>query len=274
MKALNNFVKASSEAASIIEKNSPAILTGFGIFGMGMAMVFMHKATRQATYILEDADYDMAVELDQNGCDSDEEYKEIEKKYYKEAYKKIIPLYIPAVIAFSGSSICFIKSCSINSKRVAALTAYCALLETSYKEYADKVKEVIGAKKEEKIRDEVIKDNLEKTQVPDGLVCLDGEVLFYDKFRDGYFSARPDDVLNAVAEVNNTIFNHGMGFASLRDFYLEIDPRLASKAQADIGWNTNKPMLIRFSYQVAPNMSTCWCIEYVNMPRSEYDKWR
>lgn len=273
MKAFNNFVQRSAEASEILEKQSPAILTGFGIFGMGLAMFFVHKATRKATYILDDADYEIAKEWNENSVD-DVDIKEVEKKHYKEAYKKIIPLYIPAAVAFTGSSVCFIKSCSINNKRVAALAASYALLDTSFREYSDKVKEVIGAKKEEKIRDEIIKDSLEKSSVPEGIVCLDGEVLFYDKFRDGYFSARPDDVLNAVAEVNNTIFNHGMGYASLRDFYLEIDPRLANRAQTDIGWNTSKPMLIRFSYQVAPNMSTCWCIDYVNLPQAEYDKWR
>ena len=260
---MNNFMSTCEDASKFIDKNSPAILTGLGIAGMFFTMIFVDRAARKSKQILDEARIEVEVSGD-----------EVKKEVYTEAVKEIAPSYIPVILAAAGSTVCLIKSCTISSKRVAALTTSCAVLDTAFKNYRNKVVETIGERKEEKIRDSINKEELEKTKVPEGIVCLDGEVLFYDKYRDGYFSARPDDVLNGVAEVNNTIYNNGMGYASIRDLYLEIDPRLASKASTVEGWNSSNPLLVRFTYGVAPNMSTCWFIDYINPPIVNYDKWR
>lgn len=275
MGAFSKFLGYSEEASKCIEKNFPGVLTGIGIIGMGITMLFVYDATKSGVRILDEKKEDMAFDILENDVEEGtKEFKEIQTYHYREAAKDIIPLCIPAAVTFIGSSVCLIKSCSINTKRVAALATSYTLLENAYKEYREKVIEKVGEKKEEKIRDQIFADRVKDNQVPEGMVCLDGEVIFYDKYRDGYFTARPDDVLNAIAEVNNSIFNNGLGFASVQDLYLEIDPRLSDRAPKDIGWNTNNPLQIRVSYQVLPNMSSGWCLDYMNEPRANYDRWR
>jgi hypothetical protein len=88
----------------------------------------------------------------------------------------------------------------LNKRQQAALMSAYALLDNSYKEYRNKVEEMLGKDADSQIREELAKDKYQPVEKQD-----DDLLLFYDEFSERYFESTMEDVLNAEYEINHLL---------------------------------------------------------------------
>ena len=156
-----------------IKKNSPHILTGTAVVGVGMTSVFAVKGALKARDILEEEKYrrkeklyidyeksNLSPETDNNP--PEELIRQTTELSKKEIFKLIWKPILPAVITGATTIACIIGADVINAGRVAALMSACAISEKALEEYQKKNIDLFGEKNHDKILNEKAKDDVRK----------------------------------------------------------------------------------------------------------------
>lgn len=191
-----------------LKRNASTILTCVGAIGVVATAVMAVKATPKALMVLEEAKEEKGEELTTT--------------------EKVItagPVYIPSIVVGVSTIACVFGANILNKRSQAALTSAYALLDSSYREYRNKVKEVLGEEADDEIRGEIAKDKYEENEV----VIKDDEQLFYDNFSGRYFTSTLFKVQQAEYYLNRDLTMRD--YAYLNEFYeyLDID-------EIDSGW--------------------------------------
>lgn len=181
------------------KRNSATILTCIGGAGTVATAVMAVKATPKALYLLEQAKMEKGEELTK-----------------LEVIQTAGPCYIPSVLVGSATLAAIFGANILNKQQQAALTSAYALLSTSYNEYKDKVKEMLGEDGEIEIRNEIVKDKYTGDEKKD----YDDTELFYDEYSGRYFNSTKYKVQRAAYELNRDI--HMRGWATIDEFYEHI----------------------------------------------------
>jgi hypothetical protein len=216
-----NALKFFTNTRKTLVKHSPEILTGLGIAGMLTTTVLAVKATPKAVRLIEEK----------------KKEERVEKLKPVEVIKATWKCYIPATVTGVTSIACLIGANSVQTRRNAALAAAYTLSEKAFAEYKEKVIETIGEKKEEHIREEVVKERTKDRVINDNEIFITdrGETLFLDTITDRVFKSDIEFVKKAVNKVNYELTHDISGFVSLNDFYDELG--LGHSAIGDsIGW--------------------------------------
>lgn len=143
----------------------------------------------------------------QKGSLPDNSTKKQKVKTFVKSYKKSL--------IFAGATIATgIGSRIISAKTEASLIATATMLDTSFRKYKNKVKDILGLEKHKEVVKEVAKEEFGK---PEGK-AQDGEKLYLEE-HIGYFYARPEDVKNAYLKLLEdlegnllTQYNGGYGY--------------------------------------------------------------
>lgn len=212
-------------AKTFLNRNSSTILTCVGAAGVVTTTVLAVKATPKALYLLKQAEEDKG-----------------EKLTKLEVVKTAAPTYIPTVLMGMTTVACVFGANVLNKQKQGALMSAYALLDTSFKEYKNKVKELYGEDADSTVREEIVKDKYEHADI-----SLDtGQQLFYDDFSGRYFESTMENVINAEYRLNER-FAYDFG-VFLNEYYelLGID----TVDYGDyLGWS---------SYEVAEMWGFCW----------------
>lgn len=219
-----NFKQMTKAAVRLIGDNSPGILTGLGAAGAISTAVLAAKAGYRTSEILaaqtEDLEPKDKVEL---------------------VWKEYIPAAISGVVTVS----CVIAGNRVGAQRAAALTAAFKLSEQMTDEYKKKVVEVLGAKAEEKVRNQVAVDRMTANPPSGNIVMMVSgtEVLCYDDYSGRYVLIELEKIKAAVNTINKQILDES--YASLSDFYrlINMDPTGVSD---HIGWNLDRLLEVEF----------------------------
>lgn len=195
-------------------RNGSTILTCIGGVGVVTTSVIAVKVTPKALALLEEAKEEKGEDLTK-----------------LEIVKVAGPSYIPAVIAGTATIACIFGANMLNKRQQASLMSAYALLDSSYKEYKDKVVEVYGEEADSKIKEEIAKDKYEETDIS----VEDGKQLFFDTFSGRYFKSTMIDVQNAEYYLNRDLSMRD--WATINEWYeyLNIDP---IDGGDDLGWST------------------------------------
>lgn len=235
---------------------TPQILTGIGIGGMATTVVLAVKATPKALQLIEEEKY----------TQNKENLTAVET--VKVAWKP----YIPAAVTGVMSTACLIGSTKISTGRTAALATAYEISKTALSEYKEKVVEVIGEKKEQKIRDEIAKDHIEKNPVTKTEVIMtkNGDVLCLDDLSGRYFKSSMNQINKAENHMNYRMRVND--YISLNELYDELD--ISPTTLGDkLGWNIEDGELeINVSAQVSDNDEPCLVLYFDPAPRYEYSK--
>lgn len=193
------------------KRNASTLLTIAGASGVIGTAVMAAKDTPKALKLLEDAKNEKGEEL-----------TNIEK------IKAAAPAYIPTAITVASTIAC-VFSANIFSKRsqAALLSAY-TLLDSTYKEYRKKTKELYGEESDKNISSEIVKDKYNCQEIDDG------KQLFFDYYSMRYFESTMADVLKAEMEVNRLLQERM--YVDINTFYdlLDLDP---IDLNDEIGWS-------------------------------------
>ena len=260
---MNNIVKSASNALSKtkfqLQKHQPEIMVISGVIGGVVAAVMACKATTKASEVLAESK-DRLEQIDTVANDSDvtdDVYSEEDHKrdlaiVYAQTAGNLVKLYAPAVILGGLSIASILGGHNILHKRNMALAAAYATLNTTFKDYRDRVVDRFGKDVEYQIRHnlkaEEITEKVEnpetgKTKKVKKTVLVKGD----DEHERGYarlFDAACDN-WNNDAMMNRTFlsgaqnwFNdllHARGYVFLSEVYRYLHFRETAECRV-VGW--------------------------------------
>ena len=204
----------------LCKQNSASILTGLGVAGVFSTAVLAAKDTPKALRLLEEKE---EYKLEHYGC----------KLTKMEKALAIIPAYLPTILMGTATTACILGANHINKQNQAALIAAYTYLDSEYKAYQNKVKEVFGEAAEKKVMEEIEKDRYRHEQYGDPSEIK----LFYDEFSNRYFEMSIHELLKAIYDVNR-MYNY-LGELNLNNLYeyLKLKP---IDIGSTLGWNAHK----------------------------------
>ena len=153
------------------------LLTCMSAIGVVATAVLTAKATPKASTLIEDAERK-----------KDRALTKLEK------VKEAAPAYIPAIVTGISTIACIFGANVLNKKSQASFASAYALLDASYKEYQDRVRELCGEEVDYQIKEDMVKDSY----YDQGFVVPEGEHLFYDLNSLQYFTASLEDVIQKL----------------------------------------------------------------------------
>ena len=190
------------------KRNGSTILTCVGAVGVVATAVTAAKETPKAVRLLEQA-------REEKG----------EKLTPMETVLIAGPVYIPSIVLGTATVACIFGANVLNKRHQASLASAYALIDSSFKEYKNKVKELYGEEIDEEIREKIAEDNFIEVEVPH-----EGDtVLFYDEYSSRYFRSTLQKVQRAEYEINRDLVMRG--YAYLNEFY-----ELLGLTVIDPGW--------------------------------------
>lgn len=261
MKASGKLGNILTKIGSTLKKHSPEILLGCGLVGFGTTCVLVAKAAPKAKEELDIYHEELAEIDDEEKTRTDIIMDEI---------KIVAPIYAPAIISGVMSVVCVLGSYKMVTKRTAVFAAAYELAQKNLRDYKTKVKETLGETKEAKIQAEVDKDRIrENPPTSNDVILASNEVLCYDNVTGRYFKSTVDRIKRAEYKIQKEIVSSPCGYASLNDFYYEIDVAPCAIGD-DMGWNSDTEIDIRFSSILTDDNMPCLVIDYACRPRYDY----
>lgn len=209
---MNNLL---SNSKRFIKRNSSTILTCIGAVGVA------------ATAIVSARDTIKAVEILKKKEDTDGKISK------KEAIKLTAPAYIPTVLVGLSTMVCIFGANALNKRTQASLVSAYALLDQSYKDYREKVKEICGEE-----TDKEVKESLAKLYYNDSKETIkdEGKQLFFDFHGLQFFNATMEDVMRAEQAVNQLLQKNDR--VGLNSFYEMIGIECVD-VDYEVGWSHN-----------------------------------
>jgi hypothetical protein len=228
------------------KSNSPEILTGVAIVGVGLTAYLTAKASFTACDVIRSDE-------EHGGTASDP------KQRLKERFKHTWKLYIPAGVSGLVTVGCIVGASKANANRTAAAVTAYSLTERAFSEYREKVVEEIGKNKEEKIRDAVAQDRLNKLPMGSVIVTGAGDVLCCETYTGRYFRSQMETLRKAQNDINAQIVQQL--YVPLDEFYDLIG--LPHTSDSDkLGWNDGKQMELIFSTALSEKQEPCMTFAY------------
>lgn len=248
-----NVVKSTQ---NLLDKHSPVILTSIGITGMISTTIMAVRATPKAMILIEEK----KDEVDDDNLTR----REIVKTCWK--------CYAPAAITGGISIACLISANNVNNKRNAVLATAYKLSETTLTEYKNKVIDVIGAEKEQTIRDDIAKDRITKNPARSNEVIVmgKGSTLCYDNISGRYFKSDMDKIRKAENEINRKLMSDL--YVSLNDFY-DLIGLPFTQIGFELGWSFDGDLLtIEYGTTLSEDDEPCIVMDYSIQPKHNFQK--
>jgi hypothetical protein len=266
MEGKQTMQKLCYKSALYLKRHSATILTCVGAIGVVATAITAVRATPKAIKLLEEA--------------TDEKGKELTKL---EVVAVAGPVYIPSVAIGVSTIACIFGANTLNKRQQAALTSAYALIDQSYKEYRNKLKELYGEETDIQIRDAIAKDKRNEDVIAyapglNGLVTKGEMLLFYEEYRGSYFEASMEEVINAEYHLNRNLALRG--FVTLNEFYSFLG--LDHIESGDVlGWGAGEMLegglmpWIDFDHRLVKmeDGMECYIIDTMIPPTIDYDEY-
>lgn len=245
-------------------RNASTVLTCLGGVGVVATSVMAIKATPKALKKIEEAKEEKGDEL---------------SKW--EIVKTAGPTYVPTILVGASTIACIFGSNILNKRHQANLASAYALLNESYKQYQNKVKEIYGEEAHQEIMEAIAAEKAENmaVQAPgyvdNNRLYVDekcGETrLFYDEYGDRFFETTLEQVISAEYHINRNYVLRG--YTVLNELYdfLGLEP---TDYGNELGWaiDDDGTFWIEFHHQEI-NIKGVDCI-LISMPFAPSLEWQ
>ena len=209
-----------------LKKNSATILTVAAAAGVITTSILSAKAAIKASRVL-----------------AHKEEEKGEKLTLEEIISAVWTIYIPPIVAGGSTIACVFGANILNQRQQASLASAYALVDSSYKEYKAKLKELYGEEAHNNIVDAIAAEECDEVHISAGGLTSaytqeiesDAEPrLFYDEYSGRYFETTIEKVLLAEYHLNRNYILRG--FARLNEFYefLGLEPTDYGET---VGWD-------------------------------------
>lgn len=248
-------VKFFKDAKEVTLRHKPEILMALGATGLITTTFVAVRATPKALKHIEE----------------EKKRLNVDKLTVIETVKATWKDYVPATVTGTASLICLIGSSSENLKRGAALTTAYKISEAALTDYKDAVKELVGDKKAQAIKEKVTKKQIEKNPVTknDVIVTDRGNTLCYDAISGRYFYSDIDLIRKAENKINRRMLSEM--YISLNEFYDELNLDHIAVGD-DLGWRVEDGYIeLSFGSHLSDDGRPCLVIEYNIAPRRSFN---
>lgn len=257
--------RATSDILLYLKNHSSTVLTCVGAVGVVTTSILTAKATIKAVELINEAE-----------CVKKEDLTKVE------IVKTAGACYIPAIVMGASTIACIFGANVLNKRQQAALVSAYTLIDTSYKEYKGKLKELYGEETHNNIVDSLMVEKAEHMDIyAEGLASscnlaiADGTSeprLFYDEYSGRYFESTIEQVMNAEYHLNRNYILRGS--AVLNELYEFLG--LETKDYGDtVGWSCyNEIYWIDFNHRktVLDDGLECYILEMPFGPSADYDE--
>lgn len=263
-KLLHNIIDNSK---LYVKNNSSTMLTVLGAIGVIGTSIATTKSTIRAFKLVNEAECEKKDDLSK-----------------KEIFLIAAPAYIPSILLGVSTIACIFGANALNKKHQAMLTSAYALVNTSFKEYKNKVKELYGEETHNNIIDAIAVEKAKDVRITSDSFLTscdlsiennDGEPkLFYDQFSGRYFESTIEQVMAAEYHLNRNYILRGS--AVLNELYEFLG--LEKVDYGDIlGWApVDEGMYwLDFNHRkvVLDDGLECYILEMMLEPVENYDEW-
>lgn len=208
------------------KKNGSTILTCVGVIGTVTTTVMAVKSTPKAMQLLKEATDDKGEDLT-----------------VLEKIKVAGPSYIPAAIVGVSTIGCICGANMLNVRQQASLASAYAFVDSSYRNYQSKVKEIYGEEAHQKIIDSIAQEKVGNVHLHTTGCFEDCSLeeddddtprLFYDSESERYFESSLSKVISAEYHFNRNFAIRG--YATLNELYSLLG--IAPTDDGDlVGWS-------------------------------------
>lgn len=217
-----------------IRKYSPVALSCVASVGVVVTAIAAAKATPRAVAL---------VYADSRKKHDGDPYAYTKKEAFIAAWK----CYIPAVTFGASTIACIMGANALNRRQQASLTSAYALVQGSYKEYKDKLKELYGEEAHNAIVDSIAKEKCKDISISANGGWYDSSLdfgegmepevsrTFYDSFSQRYFESTIEKVIQAEYHLNRNFMFAGV--IPLNDFYEFLGLEKTELGDA-VGWSS------------------------------------
>ena len=203
-----------------LDQNIPTIATFGSMFFSGLTVYFAYRASKAAGRVVEKRDVDIQdLRADVTaGITTAEEGKSEERSVKLNSALQLVYIYRWSLTsAFLAGGLAFLSNL-LNGRTIAGLSAMVALNQDKIQKGSEKIKELVGEEKFEKLRDDINREVLgEKeasgtavTEVSKKSSAEDLDDSNYERYYDtyiGHYIEIPSGVLmDAIAEAERTTF--------------------------------------------------------------------
>lgn len=278
-KGIQKLPSIGKTALTVMDKNSPAILSGFALAGVVGTAFFTAKAGPKAYRAIEaekQAREEERIKASDSSAYAAEKLAELPPVELTpwETTKLCWKFYIPAGLTMLGTGVCIISAQKINSNRLSALATALSLSETARKELEEKVSEKFGANKLERIKDDIAQDNVSRSDANCEFVYRTGhgDTLFKDEWSGRYFYSSKEYIDRVVNDLNYRLLG-GEYWISLNEWYMDLGiPPL--RQGEEIGWDLHHVGMIEVNHRhcewTDDGKTPCALLEYDVSPRYSY----
>jgi hypothetical protein len=233
--------------------NSPTLLTAFGVTGTLATAYLTGKATFKAAAILREEE-EARVLME----------KQPPPPTKKEQVKLVWKCYIPPALSVATTVGCIVAANTISMSRAAAMAAAYTLADKNFGEYKDKVKEVLGEKKEGEIRSAVAQDAVNNTPMINVERGHGGSTMCLDKWTGRFFTSDMQSIRAAENDINKGLYRGNDRVVTLGDFYNALGLSIPKCAE-EIGWNADSPVDLTFDTVVREGQPVL-VMDFANTP--------
>jgi Family of unknown function (DUF6353) len=234
-----NFTRIMHSTTNLIRTNSPAILTALGVSGTVTTAVLAVRSGMEHARLLSPHE----------SCTMSR----------RETAEIVWRVYIPPAVSTGVAVVCIIGAAKASSRRTAAITAAYSLSERAFTEYREKVVEVLGKNKDQKVRDAIAQDKVTNNPPTAIITANDGEVLCCELLTGRYFKSDMEALRKAENKINSMAL--GNGEASLSDLYYLLGLPWTTFSSEN-GWTGERLLELEFSPIMAPGDKPCLAFDY------------
>lgn len=285
------FQNGFNATMNFVKKNSPHILTGTAVVGVGLTSYFAVKGVTRAKDIIREEQIRRKEKLLRDCLESDmypenenmppKELIEQQMKIpFKDKVKLVWKPLLPMSIAGATTIACIIGSDVINTGRNAVLLASATALSQGFEEYQKKNVELFGEKNHQKIIDEQAKEAVQNNELLKEGYMIDtgtGDTIILDIENSRPIKGSIENIERAVNEINRQIFaDHNAfdyGFRSKNDFYEELgiwQKYFLPKKDDEIGWDKSHPVEIEHSSVLLDDKTPVYAFKFKNKPLAHW----
>ena len=250
-----------------LKRNASTILTCIGGAGVIFTTVTAVKATPKAMTLIEESKHEKGREL---------------TTY--EVIKTAGRTYIPTILVGIGTLSCIFGASVLSKRQQASLMAAYTLIDTSFKEYKNKVKELYGEETHQEIVNSIMVEKAEDMYFHSAYFATSCDLpleedrseprLFYDEYSNRYFETTIEQVLSAEYHLNRNYVLRG--YAYLNELY-EFLGLSATEYGSVLGWAPLDEGMywIEFNHRkvVMDDGLECYILELPFEPRIDFDEY-
>ena len=252
---------ALNTAIHFVNVNSPVILSGVAIIGVGATVYLTYRGTKSAEKKIQQNIFEHCQPgEDGNGEDPD---------FYDPDLRTKIRLtwkdYIPPVLAASLTIGCIVGAQYINAKKLAYAASVIGVYQTMDEKQKQRIKDFLPEGEYKKFLEKEDKDIVSSHPIPSNIIVDGQSDICFDKLTGRYFASSKNRIHEMINEANASILRNGP--MTINDFgaYLGLDD---VKLGEEFGWDTDKLIQPKFSAVQLDDGRYVTVLDYVHDPKS------